>query len=149
MQKITLNKALKLKNKLSGEIRKIADRIRNNNSYKETNKPSYESTKLLEEYDLKVVELINLKTAINKGNINIFNIITELGEVKSKITILTGMSTQTGSHSTGYGGNQNEHIYVSLISEIQKNNMISELETKVEELQDKIDFYNINTVIEL
>lgn len=146
--KITLSKALKLKNKRASIINKLRNRVLQSNSYNEENKPTYNSQEQYNLYEKEVELMNNLKSVINKANIEIIPTILELGETKAKISMLNQLNTINEISSRGFGDSKVVVKYIATINEESKDQMINSLESKVEELQDKIDYYNTTTEIE-
>jgi len=147
--KITLAKALKLKNKKVSVINKLKERIMENNSYNSKNVPSYNSSRLLEEYNKEVESLVNLKVAINTANVKITGSILQLSEIKTKIIMLRSLNTKEGEQTYGYGSNRTTDVLTATITEIQADKMVEELELQLETIQDSIDYFNATTEIEI
>jgi hypothetical protein len=147
--KLTLAKALKLKNKKVATINKLKQRIMENNSYNSKNIPSYNSSRTLEEYNKEVEELVKLKIAINTANVKITGSILQLGEIKTKIIMLRSLNTTEGEQTHGFGSNRTTDILTATITEIQADKMVEELESQLETIQDSIDYFNATTEIEI
>jgi hypothetical protein len=143
---ISLAKALKLKNKIGANIKKIGQRIQQSNSYLVGNKISYSVRPLLEEYASEVNKLTNLKTKISQANQPINEKIIKMAEIKAEITMLNGMNTTEGTHTARYG--QEAATYAVQIAQVEKDKMIASLEEEIEKLQDELDTYNATTLIE-
>lgn len=146
--KITLAKALKVKNKMVANLRKLSERIMENNSFNEINPPTYDSRHALEEYDKALNKLIALKVAVNTENVKIADTLLRIGEIKTKITFLRSTSTRQGVINGGHRGEQVTYTYIATIPEVELDQLIEKLEAEVDILQDKIDHFNATTEIE-
>lgn len=143
---VTLAKALKLKNRLTGKLSSLQGEIQNYNSVRVEQEDVVNVKELFEQYDKAYNLLIHLKMSISRANLNINSTIIELGELKSKKTFFSCISTREGKE-TSYG--DNEVIWVSYLKRkdiIQSNNLI---EARIDQLQEDLDQYNWKTTIGL
>lgn len=140
---MNISKALKRKKKLTTEIEKIKGLITCNNNYTEPNKPVYDVNTLLSSLDNKTTELVDLKLKLAQANIGINETIYLMAELKGKVSTLKNTST---SESVQYNG-ERDIVRKSVINTIDMDEMIVILEKQIEELQDKIDYYNQTTNI--
>lgn len=140
---MNISKALKRKKKLTTEIEKIKGLIQSSNNYTEPNKPVYDVTSLIINLDSKTTELVDLKSKLAITNIGINSSIYLMAELKGKVSTLKNTST---SESVQYSG-EREIIRKSIINTVDMDEMIVDLEKQIEELQDKIDYYNQTTNI--
>jgi hypothetical protein len=138
-----LFKALKLKNKLVGEIANKKNLFLENNSFIEGQTKYYDSIKVLAEIEQYTKDLLNLKMAINTANIPIWKDIFNLSEAKSILSSLNSLTTTEGiiKHRQGFVGEVTNEYTVS-INELKKNELIAKYEKIIEETQDKIDIFN-------
>ena len=142
-----LYKALKLKNKLVGEINKLQSLISSKNSFIAGSDITYNVENLLTEWNSKKNKLISLKLAINEANNGIQENIYKLSEIKSSISLYNSLTTIKGKHYDGYS-RDTVLEYDCQISEIEKENRIKNLEKQLEEIQESIDTYNYTIEIE-
>jgi len=141
-----LFQALKLKNKLVGEISNVKSLILRNNSIAEGEKTYYNSKELFDKLKQHISDLTNLKVAINKANINIQQTIYDLGETKSMLDFIKSLTTVEGKVNSRRGFSETiEQIFIVGINELEKNNIASKYQTSLDQLQDKIDIYNHTT----
>ena len=143
---MTINKALKHKNKLVRKINNLKSLIRNYNStYTGQEVPYDVREKILEYADLKD-ELITLKTKIQLANNPIAMDLVLLNEIKGDISFLQSLDTFTGSKSVGYGG-EVEKSYEAEMKTLERDNLVKTHEEKLESLQERIDQHNATTSI--
>jgi hypothetical protein len=149
--KIKLAKALKLKNKLAGELAKIKGKVREHNSYPAENKPNYDAGELWEEYTAKSDELIDLKQRIAGANVAIYSKIYRISELKDRLGQLRRLPTKEGTHKElDWSGGERTYInkeYHAVFSDVDVDEMSVDLENEIERLQDEIDEYNHSTMI--
>jgi len=92
---MTLHQALKLKNKLTGEIAGIKALIETKNSYPEgtVDPEKFNTEELYTGLLSKIEELVNLKLAINEMNLPIQRKIYDISEFKALIAFWKSVST--------------------------------------------------------
>ena len=152
-KKITLAKALKLKNKLIHEIKKLKNQLEEENSTLEENfvliKSRSDFKIKMEGLKQKTNSLILIKTLISKANAKIVDKIFELSELKGYISWLSGLDTTSGFQANNsFSGNGEKSEYVSCISKEDVIKMINSIEDKIEKFQDEIDTFNNTKRIE-
>lgn len=145
---MNIAQALKKKNRLAGEIRRQEDIMRRENSRREdtTSTVDRESviTKIL---DLKK-DLVDIKTKIAKANVNIYQKIEEMVELKSYIGMLKDLPKRDDVERI-YVGDKELHLkWTSYITEGACDDMLTALQKSVDTLQDEIDDYNASTQVD-
>jgi hypothetical protein len=143
-----LQKALKLRKKLIGEIAQLKTRIQEKNSYTEgsLDAEKYNVPKLYKELQDKIDELVGLKYAINEANREIQSKIYVLSETKALIAFWKDVPVKEGKHQVGYS-EVADREYKAQIDEQTRNQMIEEFQSKVDAIQEEIDTYNYTTEI--
>jgi len=141
-----LQKALKYKKKLAGEIAQLKSKIQSKNSIIEGTTVSYDVQELHDQLIGKVKELITLKISINKANVKIQELIYKLSEYKGLINFWSSMSTTEGSVNRGYEAVAIK--YVVTYNELTKDKWIQFYQTEVDLIQEEIDTFNYTTEIE-
>jgi len=138
-----LQKALKLRKKLVGEITQLKKQIQIKNSYMvgSLNADKYNVSKLYQELLKKIDELTGLKFAINEANREIQSKIYVLAEYKALITFWNEVSVDEGSKVHGYSDTRIMEYNVQ-VDEETRNNYVKEFQTKVDSLQEEIDTFN-------
>ena len=158
--KITLRKALNLKNKLVGEINELGSIIVSHNRY-ETGRNSLSEkidVKLkLSEYIKKKNDLTALKIAIVNANANsdgsnsIYGTLMKIEETKSLISFLKGIQTDTTCREqTDYRTNTTTITEVKVqVSYEEIQGLIKKAEKQIEEFLDAVEEFNGTTRIEV
>jgi len=145
---MTLQKALKLKKKLVGEIAKHASRMRSSNSKEVGTKADFNAEEEYNSWAEKTTQLIELKKKIYIANTPIVDKIFRLAELKGMIQTLKGMPTKEGKvRLSGYGSTGEQVEYEAILSAEQVNSRVEEWEVEIEILQDELDEFNAKTDI--
>lgn len=143
-----LQKALKLRKKLIGEIAKLKADIQSKNSFTvgSLNANKYNVPKLYVELLDKIDQLTGLKFVINEANREIQSKIYVLAEYKALIAFWNGVSTVEGTQIVGYG-EKNSVEYLAQVDEETRNKYVKDFQDRVDALQEEIDTYNYTTDI--
>ena len=158
--KITLRKALNLKNKLIGEINELGSTISMHNRYdigRNSISEKIDVKAKLGEYVKKKNDLITLKTAIvnanagSNGSNSIYATLVKIEEMKSLIAFLKGIQTDTSSREqTDYRTEKVTVIEVKVqVSYEEIRGHIKQAEEDLEKLLDEVEEFNGNTRIEV
>jgi len=140
-----LQTALKQKNFLIKEIKKLQGRISEHNSIIKGNRRQYSISELLENMHAKTDKLIELKTAITKANSTIQADIYRISELKSLINFYNSIPSKEGSVMSHYGDNVLE--YESEMSKFEIDTNLDLFEVELRELMLKIEIFNIENEI--
>jgi hypothetical protein len=148
---LTLAKALSVKNRLAGRLSQARSTIETYNSVLAGQRDDYgkATVDVRAEYDRyrKLQDgLIVVKAAIQRANLPIYEDILQLGELKSVIQMLSGLNTKQGVEP-GYNGI--EFRYSAVILRPQVLEMVRNLETEIDAIQDKINQFNASTRVEI
>lgn len=146
--KINLVKALKMKNKIVGKMNNLLAQS-TGNCYEEGQKVR-DISNLWSDYDKLVESLITLKVEIAKANVGINDKILKLSECKNKLQRLNMIPIEEGP-STKYlrDGSEKTVVKKCFYTMETLDRMKSDLDSKIETIQDDIDVYNATTFIEV
>jgi hypothetical protein len=145
---MTVKQALKQKNKLVQELNELTLRLHKNNSVVEGNTRAYSSIETLKEIYSKVDELTAIKTQIHKANVEVYDKIFLLSELKSIVKQLKGLDCSEGVTEDYYSRrNETQTIKNAEIGEVQRDMEVKFLEARIEELQDELDLHNATTML--
>jgi predicted nucleic acid-binding Zn-ribbon protein len=142
---MNVKQALKQKNKLVTELKAQYQILQKFNSIEEGNPRRYIMVDVLAKIASLSNELVELKARIHKVNQPVYNQIFLLAELKGQIKELKKVPTDEGKQTERYGS-------VQSIKEVQLNivdieNVVGELQDRIEELQNELDIHNANTII--
>ena len=144
-----LAKALKLKNKLAGEVAHLKELLAQQNSRSTKQKFDYDNHKVLAELRAKIAELVATKAAIGAANAAVYAKIFRLAELKGLATTLKGLSTKEGVYAESLGYAQSVEVeYVAQIKKSEADQLVAELEAEIQALQDALDEFNFTRSIE-
>ena len=141
MAEITLAKALKVKNRLTGRLSKIQGDIQTYNSVPEGQAGQVDVPALVKVRDRLVAALVALKTAINEANRETQRDIYDLAEKKATVQFLAGISTRHGPQPAVYPSTT-EVNYVAALKKADVDGMVAGLEKDIDQLQDRLDQFN-------
>lgn len=143
---MTINQALKEKNRLAGKLKVLDQRIQNNVKWIKSNKPAYDFGHLLSERLNVMQSLIDLKTAISKATTPIAGSIILLAELKSQLLMYRSLDVREGLILDRYS-NITGVEYQSAIDQKGLDYMIDGIEVKISAVQDELDKFNASTEI--
>jgi len=144
---ITLSKALKIKNRIIKEVNDLQNIVTSNNSYITGNNPSFDIKESYEELISLRKKLGELKIKINTANGGMIDKMVEISELKSHITFLRSINTDQGQvQASRYDSNVVEKDVIYTAKEIKEKE--KETQKKINKIQDEIDKFNANTLIE-
>lgn len=142
---MNIKKALKLKNKLTGEIKELIGLASSSNSIIKGNPRKYSTIQLLKEAETKTAELIELKTKIHLANSPVYSKIFKLSELKSRAKFISAIPTDEGKTSSRYG-TESEMMEVEM-DVIQMKEFVKKIEEEIERIQEELDVHNAVTEI--
>ena len=141
MAEITLAKALKVKNRLTGRLAKVQADTQAYNSVPEGQADQVNVPALLKTREGLVEALVTLKTAINEANREAQRDIYDLAEKKATAQFLAGVSTRHGPQPPVYPSTV-EVNYVAALKKADVDALVVRLENEIDQLQDKLDQFN-------
>lgn len=144
---MNINKALKEKNKLVKSILERSKRITEENSVIVGAVRNYSPTVELDVMMEEINELVNLKASIHRANAEVYDKIFRLSELKNLVKTLRGVSTQEGNVNRGRYGDTTIMTYESEIKTSEKDSLIRNIESIIEELQEELDAHNATKTI--
>ena len=146
---MNIKQALKKKNKLVGLIHEEFYKASQYNVIDEGNPRPYSATEAIGKWMQLTNELIVLKTAIHKANLPVYDKIFEMSELKNQVKSLKSLNCASGKVSTSRWGSETEPVIKHAeINVVERDSMIKNLESRIETLQDELDQWNHNTLIE-
>ena len=150
---LTLNKALRLKNRITEKIGKLKRLVAMKNSYKEEIGTKYDTVALMADLVALTEYLVLLKTEIAKANVGVYIHLNMVSELKGLCSTLEGLDTTAGVvENRGYGrmeGDPTTYTMIASITEEEAAQSLANLKEKLDDLQDKIDSFNATTKISL
>ena len=140
---MTIKQALKKKNLLVKEILDLHTRMATYNSIEVGNVRPYSSKESIELLNQKSDELVELKTKIHTANASVYKYIFRLSELKSTIARIKNLDCNEGSVQDYYSRNRETPLVKeSEISIVERDEMVKDMETAIESIQDVLDNHN-------
>ncbi len=156
MKTFTLTQALKQKNRLAGEISRAREIVQRENSRKQTQPVRADVRAVFDEMVIRSRELASLKGAIAAANAGVLDgdrgIYAGLNlqaELRGLIVFLKTLNTKEGEELERVGFLSRDEaartIYVATIARDEVDRLIAAHQAEIEQLQDEIDAFNVNT----
>lgn len=143
---MTVKQALKLKNRLIGEIRQLNQRVHEYNSVVEGNVRPYSVKETLSTIYGKINELTALKTQIHLANAKVYDKIFLLSELKSLVKMMKELDCTEGSSNEYYlRRGEATTVKTSEMSILERDNEVAFLESRIDEIQEELDYHNAVT----
>ena len=142
-----LSKALKLKNRLAGEVALAQRLLAETNVGEGENKPAHNVALLYSRMAQQQEELADLKTRIARANMPIWNRITLMAELKARIVWLRTLNTKDGSFylEGRYGTEPKKVDYHATLTAERVESDVKALSAEIERMQDEVDEFNATT----
>jgi hypothetical protein len=148
MAEITLAKALKIKNRLTGRLARVQADILMYNSVPAAQADQVNVPALMHTREELVAALVSLKAAINDANREAQREIYDLAEKKATAQFLAGLNTRYGPQPPVYPSTI-EVNYVAAVKKVDVDAIVARLEKEIDQLQDRLDQFNHDHKIEV
>lgn len=142
---MNVKQALKQKNKLVTDLKSQYQILQKFNSIEEGNPRRYSMIKTLDKITQLSNELVELKARVHRANQPVYDKIFALAELKGLIKELKKVPTDEGKQTERYGSTISVKEVELNIVDIQ--NIVDDLQIKIEELQNELDIHNATTNI--
>ncbi len=144
-------KALKLKNRLAGDVAQLKDLLAKQNSRSTKQKFDYDNNEVLARLRAKLNELVKVKAALAVANTDIYDKIFRLAELKGLVATLTALDTKAGvfHEGRGYAESAYEVEYVAQLGKVDVDKLVAELRAEIQSLQDALDEFNFTHTAKL
>ena len=146
-----LIKALKIKNRVAGDLARAQEIFRRENSRRDDDSSKVDRTEAWNVISSKKAELIRIKTAITKANVGIYHALAEMEELKGMIRYVQLLDTREGEEVSYEGMNAQKVTYVwtAQLNQEAVDGLITHYQNRLNELQDEVDEYNATTDVEI
>jgi len=151
MKTVKLSTALKIKNRLAGELVRLNTILARSNSTDRTRPPQHDLQSIWDKIAETSGKLAEVKSAITVANIGIYPRLAKMEEIKSSIAFLGSLDTKEGVYreSEGFRGNVIERTYDAFLTQKEVDSLTSELQKLIDDLQDEVDEYNHSHLVDL
>jgi hypothetical protein len=156
MAKVTLAKALKIKNRIASRITTARKQVCGHNAFIVNKDIPVDEIKLqvnvketIKEMNKLTDALVSVKSEITKSNNKVAHLIYEMSEIKGLINFYKELdcSEQLTYHSMF--GKQNDDVKRVQISISERDAIVMSLTKSVEKIQDELDEYNATSYINI
>ena len=144
---MNIKQALKRKNKIVILIQQEYQKMALYNSTEEGVLKPYSANTAMEKWQGYINELIDLKTAIHRANGPVYDKIFRLSELKSQVKNLRGLNCSEGKERNIYSRDSEPIMKTAEISLLQRDEMVSNIEAEIEDIQEQLDIFNAKTEI--
>ncbi len=142
MAQITLAQALKEKNRLAGEIRRLWGLFQHENSCQENHTRSIDVEKTLQTIEHYTAKLVELKTKIGTANAGNLKNMYQLEEAKNRMAKLNETNTNDDDDREYTRDTYHYVKRTAIFNESRLLEMKRRLQIECNALQDKLDAYN-------
>ena len=139
---MNIKQALKEKNKLAKKIKDLIARTEKYNSMDNGAVRSYQPDVALNQAIDTMESLISLKTSVHLANAAVYEKIFRMAEYKSFVTQLKGLSCTEGTVVFSRYGETSTRLMTTVITEVQRDEMIEKYESIIDQLQSELDAHN-------
>ena len=153
MQTVNLAKALKIKNRLAGELKRLQQLLVRENS-KLVGASGMSELECVNTY-IAIVEttnkLVAVKTEIAKANVGIYKQINSIAELKGLIAFCATVPTNDGKIKEEAGWREATVFseYKAVYTKASFDKFSQKASEEIDTLQDEIDVYNATTQVDL
>lgn len=147
MPRITLAKALKLKNRQIKTVKGLQEQITKYNSVVKGSDNPFDVKAKFEEVKSASVKLAQIKAAIQQSNAPIQERIYEMAELRGLLVFLQRLDTKSGKSIYGYHGEVVEFEAALTAADVEK--AAAQIEERLDQLQDEVDSFNAHTMADL
>lgn len=144
---MNLAQALKLKNRLAGELVRKQQILGRENARRNDSVSKIDREAVWNEIVEISDKLGELKGRISRANIAIYPSLERMAELKSRITFLSNLPKREGEEVSFVGRDSEKLIYTwdSFINQERADEEVADLQEEINDLQDKVDAYNATT----
>ena len=150
IKNMNLSQALKMKNRLAGELVRQQEILQRENARRSDNVSKIDRQKIWESILSLSLQLGELKGKITRANFNIYPVLERMAELKSRISFLNGLPYKEGEEMSFVGRDQEKVVYQwnSFINQQKSDELVAELQETINQCQDEVDQFNATTLIE-
>jgi hypothetical protein len=147
---MNISKALKVKNRLAGEVSKLQDIVRRENSRRSDNPSKINVEEAYGSLFNIINSLIALKSSISRASAPISDKLSQLSELKTHVNWVSSLPTREGVEKVSYGHSKDVHDYewTAFFNRERLDAEVETLQEEINKLQDEVDDYNAKTSVD-
>lgn len=145
-----IHKALKVKNRLAGELARLQEIFKRENSRRCDNPSTVDREKVFQDIQTTASNLSGIKASIARANTGICGKLQELSQAKADINFLNSLPCREGEEITFVGRDQEKLTYkwTAHLNREAIDKLVSAQQGVINNLQDEIDTYNAETEVD-
>jgi hypothetical protein len=144
---MNIKQALKRKNKLVGLMTEEWNKVSQYNVTDDGNPRPYSAVEAMAKWMNLSEELVTLKAKIHLANGPMYDQIFRLAETKNQVKYLKSLNCQSGKVQNRWDS-EAPTIKHAEINVVERDKMVKDMEVRIEMIQDDLDQWNHNTIIE-
>jgi len=145
---MNIAKALKVKNRLVGELAKIQEIWQRENSRLADSPSKIDVADIANQYEKALNKVISIKTAISEASAPIALELVSLAELKGKINFINSLPCREGSEDQYSGRDTLKTVtWKAYVNQETKDKMVADIQGRINDTQDTIDAFNASTLI--
>lgn len=144
---MNIAQALKLKNRLAGELNRKQQILARENARRNDSVSKVDRMAVWTEILALSDKLGELKGRITQANVSIYPALERMAELKSRIAYVENLPKREGEELE-YVGRNDERVsrnWDSYINQEEADRLVAKFQTEIDELQDKVDTFNATT----
>jgi len=149
MKTIKLHTALKIKNRLAGEVTRVQEILRRENARRNDSVSKVDRAALFNVLTETREKLVKLKSEIAKANVPVYPLLARMEELKSYIAFLAGLPVREGPEVVPSISETLSYVWASHINQEEKDKLLAETQEEINNLQDEVDAINASITIEV
>lgn len=144
---MNIAQALKLKNRLAGELVRKQQILERENARRSDVVSKVDREAVWNEIVDLSDKLGELKSRITQANVAIYPSLERMAELKSRIALIERLNKREGEEVTFIGRDNEKLTYTwdSFINQERADDEVAQLQDEINDLQDKVDAYNATT----
>lgn len=143
---MNIKQGLKYKKKLATKINEEYSKMNKYNSVEVGTNRVYSARESMNKWMELTNELIELKTKIHLANAKVYDKIFRMSELKSQLSNLKNLECYEGKYTNRYAS-ETSIIKEVEIGQLEKDQLISQMELEIEKIQEDLDHHNATTTI--
>lgn len=144
---MNIKQALKRKNKIVGLMSEEWNKVSQYNVTEEGNPRPYSAVEAMAKWMNLSEELVVLKAKIHLANNPMYEQIFRLAETKNQVKYLKSLNCQSGKVQSRWDSD-NQIVKQAEINVVERDKMVKDMEIRIEMIQDDLDQWNHNAIIE-
>ena len=147
MKTIKLHTALKLKNRLVGEVARLQSVLARENSRRDDNPSKVDAGKVDSLLRTTRHKLVRLKTAIAAANIPIYAALARMEETKSALAFYQTLNTREGVETVATYKDNVTYNHTAYLNREAVDELVASFQEEINAAQDEVDSFNASTTI--